>query len=334
MKIAFFEIHPWEKSIIKRKLKKHRLVFINEPLTEKNAAKAKDAEVISIFIYSKINHKIIKKLPKLKLLITRSTGFDHIKIGDCRKRKIIVCYRPNYGENTVAEHTFALILSLSRKIHKSYLRTLSGNFGIEGLKGTDLEGKTIGVLGAGKIGKHVIRIARGFNMKVIVNDRHEDEFLAEQLNFKYVSLKEILKKSDILTIHIPYSKENYHLINAKTISQMKKGAMLINTSRGEIVDTGAVIKALDSKKLSGVGLDVIEGEILIKEEKELLHKKINKEAWQQIVEDHTLLSKENVVFTPHIAFYSKEALHRIIDSTIQNIKDYENGKLDESYIVC
>jgi len=333
MKIAFFEIQNWEKAILKKELKNHSLIFFKEPISQKNLAKIKNTDILSIFIASKIDDKILKNLPKLKLIITRSTGFDHISLPSAKKRKIKVCNRPTYGDNTVAEHTFALILALSRKVHKSYLRILKNDFTIQGLKGFDLEGKTIGVIGVGKIGKHVIKIAKGFGMNVLANDKYLDKSFAKQLKFKYVSLNELLNKSDIVTLHIPLTKQTRHLINFKTIKQMKIGAILINTSRGEIVDTTALIKALDSKKLAGAGLDVIEGEILIKEEKELLNEKTNPEIWKQIIEDHVLISNENVVFTPHIAFYSKEALERIIENTIQNIKDFEKGKLNKEYVV-
>jgi len=333
MKIAFFEIKGWEKSILKKKLKSHRLQFFNEPLDESHLSKIKDTEILSIFIYSKITPKILKKLPKLKLIITRSTGYDHISLSECKKRKIIVCNRPSYGENTVAEHTFALILALSRKLYKTRDKIIKDDFTIEGLQGFDLEGKTLGVLGAGRIGKHVIRIARGFNMKVLVHDLYQDKFLAEQLNFRYVDFKTLLKKSDILTIHVPYTKSNHHLFNNKTFKLMKKGSILINTARGQIVDNTALLKALNSKKLAGAGLDVIEGEDLIKEEKQLLYKPESFEKIKTLLQDNEIIDKENVVFTPHIAFYSKEALERIIHNTIENIKDFEKGSLKKEYIV-
>ena len=334
MKITFFEIQGWETPTLKKGLKKHSLTFIKEPLTLENINEARNSDIISIFIYSKLTQEILKHLSKLKLIATRSTGFDHINIEECRKRKIAIYNVPSYGENTVAEHTFALILALSRNVHKSYVRKLNKDYSIEGLKGFDLKGKTLGVVGAGKIGKHVIRIARGFDMKVLVTDRHQDDFLAEELNFKYVSLKELLKNSDIITFHIPYVKENYHLINKKTLKNMKKGAIIINTSRGEIIDTEALIYALDNKILSGAGLDVIEGEELIKEEKQLLYEKNNIKAMHQLVEDNILLSKDNVVFTPHIAFYSHEALERIIGKTIENIIDFIKGKPEKECVVC
>ena len=334
MKIAFFEIKGWEKEILKRAFKKDKPLFFSEPLSEENLSKIKDFETVSVFIGSKINKSIISRLKKLKLIVTRSTGFDHIEIKECKKRKIAVFNIQSYGENTVAEHTFALILALSRNVHKSYLRNLNHDYSIEGLKGFDLKGKTLGVIGAGSIGKHVIRIARGFEMNVLVYDHHVDEFLAEQLDFSYVPLDKLLEKSDIITLHIPYSKENHHLIGDKTIKKMKKGAILINTSRGGIVDTESLIKALNSKQLSGTGLDVLEGEELIKEEKQLLYDEKNLKSLQQLVEDHILLSKDNVVFTPHIAFYSQEALERIVHETINIIQNFLQNKSDTKGKVC
>lgn len=326
MKIAFFEIKGWEKKYIKNNLKEHNLKFFQEPLNEKNLQEIKDFDVIAVFIYSKINKLIIQKLSNLKLIITRSTGYDHIELNECKKRKITVCNVPFYGENTVAEHTFALILSLSRNVHKSYLRTIRHNFSIEGLKGFDLEGKTIGVIGAGRIGLHVIKMAKGFGMNVLTYDVNQDKFLAEVLGFTYVSLEELLNKSDIITLHVPYNKHTHHLINKNTIKQIKKGAILINTSRGGNVDTDALMEALDKKILSGAGLDVLEGEELIMEEKQLLYDPKKLEVLGDIVKDHILISKDNVVFTPHIGFYSEEALLRILETSVENILAFISKK--------
>ena len=326
MRIAFFEICNWEKRFLKKRLNGHVLKFYEEQLDDKNIKEVKNFDIISVFIYSKINKNILSKLSRLRLITTRSTGFDHIDLRECKKKGITVCNVPFYGENTVAEHTFALILSLSRNIHKSYIRTLRNDFSIEGLKGFDLKGKTLGVIGAGHIGLHVIRIAKGFGMEVLAYDIHQDKFLAEVLGFKYTSLERLLKKSDIITLHVPYNKYTHHLINKENIKLIKKGAILINTARGGIVDTEALIEALDKGILSGVGIDVLEGEELIKEEKQLLYEKDKLTLLSELVKGHILLSKENVVFTPHIAFYSQEALERILKTTIQNIIGFLNGK--------
>jgi D-lactate dehydrogenase len=327
MKISFVQVKKWEKPIIRRKLKGNAITFLDEPLTEENVSKIKDTEILSVFIATKLTKDLIKKFPKLKLVVTRSTGYDHIDIKQARKQGVCVSNIPTYGENTVAEHTFALILALSRKVHESHLRRLKNDYSIDGLKGFDLKDKTLGVVGAGSIGKHVIRIARGFEMNVLASDRHPDDFLAEEMHFEYTSFQDLIKRSDIVSLHIPYTKSNHHIIDNKMMKKMKKGSILINTSRGGLIDTKALIENLKSGHLLGAGLDVVEGEELIKEEKELLHHGRNAEAFEQIAEDHVLLSLPNVVFTPHIAFYSQEALERIIHQTIENIQDFiKNGK--------
>lgn len=326
MKTAFFEIQGNESSYLKQTLGN---VFIsNEPLTVNNAVK--DAEVISVFIYSKIDKAILDKMPKLKLIATRSTGFDHIDLKECKKRKIIVCNVPSYGENTVAEHTFALLLSLSRNIHKAYVQTLKEDHSIEKLQGFDLKGKTIGIIGLGKIGSHVARIAKGFGMNIIVFSEFTDENFQKQIGFKYVKLDELLSKSDIITLHVPLTKETFHMISMKNVNKIKKGAILINTARGPVVELEALLYALDKKILSGAGLDVIEGDELIKEEKELLYTKSNIKSMTRFSEDHLLMHNENVVFTPHIAFYSKEALQRIIETTVNNIICFEKNKTENA----
>jgi len=325
MKIGFFEIKGWEKRILRNGLKSHTLSFFQEPLTLDNVSKVKDYDILSLFIYSKVDSELLKKLPELKMIATRSTGFDHIDLKEAKKRKIVISNVPFYGENTVAEHTFALILALSRNVHKSYVRGLRDDFSIEGLKGFDLKGKTIGVIGAGHIGLHVIKIAKGFGMEVLAFDINKDKFLAEVLNFKYVSLDELLSKSDIITLHVPSTKKTEHLINRKNIQKIKKGAILINTARGSVVDTQALLEALDKGILSGAGLDVLEGEEFIKEEKQLLYEKANPEALKNLVKDHILLKKDNVVYTPHIAFYSQEAIERILQTTMKNILSFSEN---------
>jgi D-lactate dehydrogenase len=325
MRVAFFEMKNWEKNYFKKKLKGHMLKFFAEKLNLENVNEIKDFDAVSVFVYSKIDAQIVASLPNLKLVATRSTGFDHIDLEACRKKKIIVSNVPSYGENTVAEHTFALILSLSRNICKVCTRSLRYDFTIEGLKGFDLKDKTLGVIGAGRIGLHVIRIAKGFGMNVLAYDVNQNNLLAEVLGFEYVSLEELLSKSDVITLHVPYNKFTHHLINKDRVKLMKKGGILINTSRGAVVDTEALIEALNKGILAGAGLDVLEGEELIKEEKQLLYDQKKLEVLSNLVKGHILLSKENVVFTPHIAFYSQEALERILEITVQNILTFSSG---------
>ena len=326
MKIAFFELEDWEEEYLKTKLNGHTLKFTNKKLSLETASEIKDFDAVSVFIYSKIDEQIIREIPNLKLITTRSTGFDHIDLEKCKKQGITVCNVPSYGENTVAEHTFALILSLSRHMCKACIRRFEQDFSIEGLEGFDLKGKTIGVIGTGQIGLHVIRIAKGFGMNVVAYDVRQNKLLSEVLGFEYVTLEDLLARSDVITLHVPYMKATHHLMNKDTFKVVKKGAILINTARGSIVDTEALIDALDNKILAGAGLDVFEGEEVIKEEKQLLYDPKNLEVLTSLVKDHILLSKDNVIFTPHIAFYSKEAMERILETTVENITDFVSGK--------
>ena len=326
-KIAFFELEQWEKDYFQKKLKNCELKFIDDHLTEKNVNRIKDVDAVGVFIYSVVDKKILNKLSNLKLIVTLSTGFDHIDLKECKKRKVTVCNVPHYGENTVAEHTFALILDLTRKIHKAYERTIRGNFSLDGLRGTDLQGKTIGIVGVGSIGKHVVRIAKGFEMKVIAFDKFKNLKLAKKLGFKYVSFDYLLKNSDIITLHVPYNKSTHHLINKKAISKMKKGTIIINTARGGIIETSALLEGLQYGKIAGAGLDVLEEECFIKEEKQILSKHFLKECdLKTVLQNHILLKQENVIITPHNAFNSWEALHRILATTILNINSFLKKK--------
>ena len=183
----------------------------------------------------------------------------------------------------------------------------------------------MGVVGAGQIGLHVIRIAKGFGMNVLAYDARRNKIISEVMGFEYTSLEDLLARSDIITLHVPYNKCTHHLMNRDKFKLVKKGAILINTARGSIVDTEALIEALDKKILSGAGLDVIEGEELIKEEKQLLYDPKNIEVLADLVKDQILLSKDNVVFNPHIAFYSKEAMERILETTVENVTAFVSG---------
>ncbi|MBI2148534.1 hydroxyacid dehydrogenase [Candidatus Woesearchaeota archaeon] len=323
MKIAFFEIEKWEEDYLKEKLKKHKLFFSKKELSKSNVKEFNDCNAICMFIYSKIDKIILDNLPNLKLICTMSTGFDHIDIEECKKRKITLCNVPFYGENTVAEHTFTLILALSRRLIDSVERVKQNDFDLKGLRGFDLKDKTIGIIGPGHIGQHVIRIAKGFEMNVIAYAKKIDKNLSKKLGFKYVSFEKLLKDSDIISIHCPLNKETEHMINMKNIKLMKKGAYLINTARGGIIETKALVYALDNKILAGAGLDVLEDEVYIKEEKQLLHEKfVSEYDWKIFLENHLLLKEKNVIVTPHNAFNSKEALLRIIDTTLENINGF------------
>ncbi|MCB9358426.1 hydroxyacid dehydrogenase [Candidatus Woesearchaeota archaeon] len=333
MNIAFFETTPDAKAYMKKAFPKDKLLFFEESFEAKHIAKVKDCEVISVFIHSTVSKDLVEMLPKLKLISTRSTGFDHIDVAYCKSKGIHVCNVPFYGENTVAEHTFALILALSRKIHQSYVRTTHHDYSIEGLEGFDLKDKTIGIIGGGHIGMHVARMAKGFEMHVRVFDVRPNSFLASVLGFRYLPLDEILKEADVISLHVPYNKFTHHLVNKKNIKTMKKGAIIINTSRGGVIDTEALYEALSSGHLAGAGLDVIEGEEYITEEREIFHKKGHYKAWKQVVQGHKLFKMENVLFTPHNAFNSKEANERILEKSVEGIKSLKGKEIANSVII-
>jgi len=328
LKIAFFEVEEWEKKILQKVFRKHTLFFSKNKISLRSVSKVKDYDILSVFIYSKVDKAVINAMPKLKLITTRSTGFDHIDLKESKSQGIKVCNVPTYGENTVAEHTFALILNISRRMYESFLSSRKGDFRLKGLRGFDLKDKTIGVVGCGNIGKHVARIAKGFEMNVLVYDVHKDLKLAKKLGFKYVSLDRLLKKSDIVSLHCPDNKHTHHMIDSNALKKVKKGAILINTARGGLVDTTALIKALNNKTITYAGLDVLEGECLVKEEKSLLHPEFMKTCdLKNVLQNNILLRRDNVYITPHNAFNSQEALMRILDTTIDNINGFSKKKL-------
>ncbi|PIQ83102.1 MAG: hydroxyacid dehydrogenase [Candidatus Omnitrophica bacterium CG11_big_fil_rev_8_21_14_0_20_64_10] len=329
VKAVFFETEPWEKRYLTRALKGTGVVprFVREPLLPQTLAEARGAGILSVFIYSKLDRALIRKLKGVRLIVTRSTGFDHIDLAACRSAKIQTANVPFYGENTVAEHTFALILALSRNVHKAYVRTVRGDFSLTGLQGFDLKGRTIGVVGTGRIGLHVIKMAKGFGMEVLAHDIRRDSFLSEVLDFRYVDLPELLAGSDIVSLHLPANPSTRHIMNRKIFAQMKRGALLINTARGSLVETNALVEALDDGIVGGAGLDVLEGEELVKEERQLLEKDFPKEKLVTLLQNNILLHRDNVVITPHIAFDSREALERILETTAENIRGFLRGRV-------
>ncbi|HXL03878.1 MAG TPA: hydroxyacid dehydrogenase [Bacillota bacterium] len=326
MKVAFFEVEKWEKDRYRTRLRDVEPVFSPETVQETDLTELLDSWGICVFIYSRLTSDILKKFPDLKVIATRSTGFDHIDIDYCKKHKISVSNVPFYGENTVAEHTFALILALSRNVHKAYCRTIRQDFSLEELQGFDLKRKTLGVIGCGKIGLHVIRIAKGFGMEVLAYDTKKEVFLAEVLGYRYVPFEELLGASDVISLHVPYNKNTHHLISKDSLKKVKRGAVLINTARGGLVDTEALVWALDNGILRGAGLDVLEGEELMLEEGYVLKKDYSKDVLKAFVQNQILLRREDVVITPHNAFNSREATLRILDTTCENIHRFIEGR--------
>jgi D-lactate dehydrogenase len=271
-----------------------------------------DYDILGVFMDSTVNEAAIAALPSLKFIATLSTGFDHIDLKAATARGIPVSSVPAYGENTVAEFAFALLLALSRKICEARDRIRrEGKFNTEGLTGFDLAGKTLGVVGTGRIGKHAVRMGKGFGMDIVAYDVFKDDAFAAQMGFPYLSLEDLLAKSDVITVHAPYLPSTHHLINSQNIGLAKKGAYLINTARGAIVETAAILSALKSGQLGGAGLDVLEEEAAMKA--------------GNIDIEKDLLAMPNVIVTPHNAFNTKEAFLRILDTTIDNIVAFANG---------
>ena len=325
--IAAFELEPWEQKYLKEKLPLCSWTFFEEKLDSKNAKKIKDADIICVFVGSTVNKTILSNLPKTKFVTTMSTGFDHIDLAACSKKKIPVSNVPTYGENTVAEHAFALLLNISRRIYDAVERTRKGEFSYEGLRGFDLKGKTIGVIGTGRIGMHAIRMAKGFGMNVIAYDLFPNKQAAKETGFTYRNFNDVLKQSDILTLHTPYTKQTHHMINTKNVNKLKKGVVIINTARGKLIKTEALIEGINKGIISAAGLDVLEEENALKEEKQLLSKEFQKQYnLKTVLHQHVLAEYPNVFITPHNAFHSKEALQRILDTTVENINGFLKGK--------
>jgi D-lactate dehydrogenase len=326
MKIGFFGLEGWEEKIIKKYLPEDDIHLSKNIIDENNIPEESDFEIISIFINSKITEKVLSNFPNLKFITTRSTGFDHIDLETCKKKNITVSYVPGYGDNTVAEFTFGLLLSLTRKIYQAIDQIKeSGSFGLSGLRGIDIKEKTIGVVGTGRIGREVIRIANGFSMNIIAYDPYPNKVFQNEIGFEYISFENLLKNSDIITLHCPHTPQTHHLINKGNISLIKKGAYLINTARGGLIETEALIEALNSGILSGAGLDAIEEEGTIKKDIHFLEEPHeDKEKLKTILYDHMLMKMPNVLMTPHNAFNSQEALKRILNTTLDNIKAFKD----------
>ena len=326
MKIHDFSGEPWEEAYVRERLQSDDITFHEGPFSKYTDLTDPEAEVLCIFIESHIGNAEMSRFPALKLIATRSTGFDHIDLAAAKERGVTVVTVPFYGENTVAEFTFALLLALSRRIIDADERVRSGTFSPAGLRGFDLLGKTIGIIGTGHIGAHVIRMAQGFGMKVIAFDAYPNIDLSHTLNFTYLSLPELLAQSDVITLHVPYNPHTHHLINKENIVSIKKGAYLINTARGAVVETGVLVDALRNGILAGAALDVLEEEDGLKEEAMLLtmpHP--NADAIKTVLEDHYLINHPRVIVTPHLAFNTTEAIERILNVTIKNIQDFTAG---------
>lgn len=327
MKIHYFSGESWEDGYVKERLPDEEITFHSGPLSAFPELTDSETEILCTFIESKIGEEELKRFPALKLIATRSTGFDHIDLTATKTRGISVANVPFYGENTVAEFTFALLLALSRRIIDADERVReTGTFSHDNLRGFDLSDKTIGVVGCGHIGAHTIKMANGFGMKVIGFDVARNDDLSHTLNFTYATLPELLATSDIVTLHVPYNAHTHHLINRENINSFKKGSYLINTSRGAVVETQALVEALKNGIIAGAALDVLEEEGDMNDEAVLLTSAHpNAEAIKIALENHYLIEHPRVIVTPHVAFNTTEAVERILNTTIENIKSFASG---------
>lgn len=326
MNIHYFASEGWEEGYVKNKLGGDEITFHEGPLSAFPDLADDQAEALCIFIDSPVGEAEMSRFPALKLIATRSTGFDHIDLAAAKAHGIAVATVPFYGENTVAEFAFALLLSLSRRIPEAEALVRTGAFSPTGLRGFDLAGKTLGVVGCGHIGMHMIRMANGFGMKVLGFDTHPDDAVARENGFTYASLPDLFAQSDIISLHVPYNPHTHHLINKENIGTIKKGAYLINTSRGAVIETEALVEALRSDALAGAGLDVLEEEGDLNDEMQLLAQAHpNEDALKVTLENHYLIEHPRVIVTPHLAFNTTEAVTRILDTTIENIRSFAAG---------
>lgn len=317
IKVAFFDTKEYDKDLFDEYNKKYgyEITYLESKLNSETAPLARGFDVVCIFVNDVVDEKTIEILKEcnVKLIALRCAGFNNV---DVKKLEDLTVVRvPEYSPYAVAEHAAALILSLNRKIYKAYQRTKKYNFTLNGLLGFDIYGKTVGVVGAGKIGKAFINIMNGFGCRVIAYDKFQDEKTAKEMNFEYVDLDTLYRESDIISLHCPLTDENYKMINEESLDKMKEGVILINTSRGKLIDTKSLIKKLEEGKIGGLGLDVYEDE-----EEFFLNDMSN--SYIRDEELSVLLTMPNVVVTSHQAFFTKEALNKIALDTCENIKEF------------
>ena len=313
-KIAFFDAKDYDKNSFIRSNKDDRfeINYFDTRLTEDTCRLAEGSDVVCVFVNDDVNRKVIDTLVSMnvKLIALRCAGYNNVDV-EYAYEKIHIVRVPAYSPYAVAEHAMALLLTSIRRIHKAYIRTKDFNFSLNGLTGFDLHGKTVGIIGTGKIGRIFIDICKGFGMNVIAYDK----FPAEGSDINYVSLSEIWEKSDIISFHCPLTDENRHMVNAESIARMKKGVVLINTSRGALIDTEALVEGIKQRQIGAACLDVYEEESNV-----FFHDYSN-----HIVDDDTLarlISMPNVIVTSHQAFLTEEALSNIADTTLENVEEF------------
>ena len=326
MKIAIFSTKPYDREFLEAaNARQHEMTFFEPRLTIETASLAEEFDAVCVFVHDKLDRETLQVLKDggTKLVALRCAGYNNVDLEAAREMEIGVVRVPAYSPYAVAEHAMGLILTLNRKFHRAFNRVREGNFALEGLLGFDLHGKTIGVVGTGRIGLCFIRIALGFGSRVLVFDPQPSNEL-KTLDVQLVEMPQLLHESDIVSLHCPLTPQTHHLMNAQTLSQMKRGAMLINTSRGALVDANAVIESLKSGQIGALGLDVYEEEDAV----------FYEDRSGQIIGDDTLmilLSLPNVVITGHQAFFTREALENIAQTTIGNLNQWnESGACDNA----
>ena len=317
MKLAFFDTKEYDRvSFDKVNNGKYDITYFNVLLSIDTVILAKGYDAVCAFVNDKIDKEVLDKLNEynIHVLVLRCAGYNNVDVKSAYK-KVHILTVPGYAPEAIAEHGFALILSLVRHIHKSYNRVRDFNFSLNGLTGFNLNGKTIGIIGTGKIGKVMINIANGYGMKVLAYDL----FPNHNLNCSYVSLDELFRSSDIISLHAPLTSDNYHLINKEAINKMKDGVIIINTSRGGLIDSNALLEGLKNKHIGAAGLDVYE------EESDVFF--VDK-SLEGITDDtlSLLISMPNVILTSHQAYLTKEALEEIAKTTIDNLDKALNGE--------
>ncbi|PZO38173.1 MAG: hydroxyacid dehydrogenase [Pseudanabaena frigida] len=319
MKVAFFNTKSYDRQSFNsaNEQHQHEIIFFESHLSHETVSLAVGFSTVCIFINDYLDAEILEKLAHggTKLIALRSAGFNHVDLVAANKFEIAIVRVPAYSPFAVAEHAAALILSLNRKVHRAYNRVREGNFSIEGLLGFDLHGATVGVIGTGRIGAIFSQIMYGFGCKLLGYDAYQNT-VCLKLGMEYVSMSELFAKSDIISLHCPLTAESHHLINAEAIAQMKHGVMLINTSRGGLIDTQAAIDSLKSGAIGYLGIDVYE------QEADLFFEDLS----SQVIQDDTfqrLLTFPNVIVTGHQAFFTSEALANIAETTLSNISEFE-----------
>lgn len=328
MKIAFFSTKSYDRKHFESAVEKseHTITFFEDALNMQTARLVSGYDAVCIFVNNPMDEELIAKVADLgiEVIALRSAGFNHVDLEACKKHGVTVYRVPAYSPEAVAEHTVALILTLNRKTHKAYNRVRENNYSLEGLTGFNLHHKTVGVIGTGTIGTAFCRIIKGFGCNILAFDPNENEKVKE-MGGRYVDFDELIKSSDIISLHCPLIPQTRHMIDRDSIDKMKDGVMLINTSRGALIDTPAVIDGLKQKKVSFLGIDVYE------QEDNLFFKDLSSE----VIQDDDiarLMTFPNVLITGHQAFLTEEALQQITETTIQNLSDHEQGKRVENEV--